>query len=209
MAKDKEFVDSLIMILKNPTRASIFYQLIKKYEASATEIAKEIDVDVDIVYYHLKILRKIGIISDPKVIVKGNYVEKYYSVRPDFKEKLLGSVKQLLTREKEMDIEEFREMVIALLSVIQSILSNSIRELREADTKLLDVIREKNYLESKIIFCNRDRYIELLRKLRESVKEGVLETFDPVKKEYVIVVIGIPKINEDIITDSSERGDDK
>lgn len=189
------FADAIIGALKNPTRASIFYQLIRRYEASATEIARELGVDVDVVYYHLKLLRKAGIVSKPKTVVKGNYIEKYYSVRSDFKERLIESMKQLITKEKEMSTEEFRQIVIALFSVVQSILSSSIRELKEADAEVLDSIRKGDYIESKIIFCNRDRYIELLNRLRESTRDRVLDTFDPVKKGYVILLIAIPEID--------------
>jgi len=190
-----EFVEAIIQSLKNPTRASIFYQLVKKHEATATEIARDLGIDVDVVYYHLKLLRRMKLVSKPRIVVKGNYVEKYYSIRSDFKEKLLESMKLLITREKELGVEEFREMVIALFSVVQSILSGSIRRLREADEGTLSKIRDEDSVESKIIFCNRERYVELLGKLREITRGGVLDTFDPAKKDYVILVIAIPKID--------------
>ena len=190
-----EFVEAIIQSLKNPTRASIFYQLVKKHEATATEIARDLGIDVDVVYYHLKLLRRMKLVSKPRIVVKGNYVEKYYSIRSDFKEKLLESMKLLITREKELGVEEFREMVIALFSVVQSILSGSIRRLREADEGTLSKIRDEDSVESKIIFCNRERYVELLGKLRKITRGGVLDTFDPAKKDYVILVIAIPKID--------------
>jgi len=190
-----KFVDAIIQSLKNPTRASIFYQLVRKHEATATEIARDLGIDVDVVYYHLKLLRKMELVSKPRVVVKGNYIEKYYSIRSDFKDKLLESMKLLITKEKELSVEEFREMVIALFSVVQSILSGSIRRLKEVDEGILSRIKDEDSIESKIIFCNRERYLELLGRLREITRGGVLDTFDPAKKDYVILVIAIPKID--------------
>jgi len=190
----ENFAEALIQSLKNPTRAAIFYQLVRKPESTATEIAKTLGMDVDVVYYHLKFLRKIGLISEPRVIVRGNYVEKYYSLRRDFKEKLLESIKQLVDKEKEMNVEEFREMVIALFSVVQSIISGSIKKLKRTTVEVLSKIREEDIIESKIIFCSHKKYNELLNRLRNAVKNEVLETFDPTEKEYTIIIIAIPKL---------------
>ena len=189
-----DFADVIIDALKNPTRASIFYQLVRKYEASATEISRELGIDVDVVYYHLKLLREKGVLSDPRVVVKGNYIEKYYSLRRDFKEKLIDSIKQLVMREEEMDVEDYRRIVIALLSVVQSIISSSIKKIKDADPDTLNNIKEEGYLETKIVFCNKETYEEILKKLREDIGKGVLETFDPVKKDYVMLMVAIPKI---------------
>ena len=120
------FVDGLIQSLKNPTRASIFYLLARRSESTATEISKDLGVDVDVVYYHLKLLRRAGLVSEPRVVVKRNFVEKFYSIHPNLKEKLLRSMRELAEKEKELSTEEFRKIAIALLSVVQSILAASI-----------------------------------------------------------------------------------
>lgn len=192
--KKESFVDAIIQSLKNPTRAAIFYQLIRKPELTATDISKSLDLDVDVVYYHLKLLKKIGLISEPRVVVKRNYIEKYYSLRHDFKERLLESINLLVAKEKELDVKEFREMIIALFSVVQSIISSSIKELKRTNIGILDKIREENRIESKIIFCSEEKYNELLNRLRHDVKGEVLESFDPTEKEYTIIIMAIPKL---------------
>ncbi|RLE64884.1 MAG: hypothetical protein DRJ38_04650, partial [Thermoprotei archaeon] len=170
-------------------------QLVRKREATATEIAKELNIDVDVVYYHLKILRKSNLLSEPRIVVRGNYIEKYYSIRSDFKEKLLDSIKQLAERERKLSIGEYREIVIALLSVVQSIISGSIRKLKEVDEKIIEDIKARDSIESKIIFCNREKYDELLGKLREITHSSMLDSFDPVEKENVVIIVCIPKID--------------
>jgi len=188
MREQKEnFVENLIDTLKNPTRASIFFQLAKKPESTATEISKNLGEDVDVVYYHLKLLRKAGLISKPRVVIKGNYLEKYYSIRSDFKEKLMRSIEKLVVKEKELSPEEFRKMLIALLTVIQSILASSIKRIEKIDQKIINKMKEEDNIESKIIFCTKERYVQLLSKLREIARGDILDTFNPIEKEYVIL----------------------
>ena len=197
MREQKEnFVENLIDTLKNPTRASIFFQLAKKPESTATEISKNLGEDVDVVYYHLKLLRKAGLISKPRVVIKGNYLEKYYSIRSDFKEKLMRSIEKLVVKEKELSPEEFRKMLIALLTVIQSILASSIKRIEKIDQKIINKMKEEDNIESKIIFCTKERYVQLLSKLREIARGDILDTFNPIEKEYVILIVAIPKLNE-------------
>jgi len=197
MREQKEnFVENLIDTLKNPTRASIFFQLAKKPESTATEISKNLGEDVDVVYYHLKLLRKAGLISKPRVVIKGNYLEKYYSIRSDFKEKLMRSIEKLVVKEKELSPEEFRKMLIALLTVIQSILASSIKRIEKIDQKIINKMKEEDNIESKIIFCTKERYMQLLSKLREIARGDILDTFNPIEKEYVILIVAIPKLNE-------------
>ncbi len=195
--QQEKFVENLIQALKNPTRASIFYQLAKKPESTATEISRNLGENADVVYYHLKLLGKAGLISEPRVVVRGNYLEKYYSLRRDFKDKLLQSIEQLTAKEKELSVEEFREMVITLFTVVQSILTNSIKRLKKADSRIIEKIRKEDSIESKIIFCTKKRYNQMLSTLREASRSTVLETFDPIEKEYVITVIAIPKLGKD------------
>ena len=195
---DKEgFVDGLIQSLKNPTRASIFYLLARRSESTATEISKDLGVDVDVVYYHLKLLRRAGLVSEPRVVVKRNFVEKFYSIHPNLKEKLLRSMRELAEKEKELSTEEFRKIAIALLSVVQSILAASIRRLKRVGSEVIDEIREEESLESKIILCSKERYEQLLNKLRKVARGDVLDTFDPIAKDYVIAIVAIPKLSEE------------
>ncbi len=197
MREQKEnFVETLIDTLKNPTRASIFFQLAKKPESTATEISKNLGEDVDVVYYHLKLLRKAGLISKPRVVIKGNYLEKYYSIRSDFKEKLMRSIEKLVVKEKELSPEEFRKMLIAFLTVIQSILASSIKRIEKIDQKIINKMKEEDNIESKIIFCTKERYVQLLSKLREIARGDILDTFNPIEKEYVILIVAVPKLNE-------------
>ncbi|MFX0097901.1 MAG: ArsR/SmtB family transcription factor, partial [Candidatus Hodarchaeota archaeon] len=168
--QEERFVDNLIQTLRNPTRASIFYRLVQKPESTATEISRDLGEDVDVVYYHLKLLRKAGLISDPRVVAQKTYVEKFYSIRPDFKEKFIQSIGSFKARKKELSSDEFREMQIALLTVIQSIIVSSMKRLKKVDSTAIDKIKDEKKIESKIIFCSKERYDQLLVRLRKVAK---------------------------------------
>lgn len=193
---DEKFVDSLIQTLKNPTRASIFYQLARKPGSTATEISKNLGEGVDVVYYHLKLLKKAGLVAKPRVVVQKNYIEKYYSLHPDFKEKFLQSIGQYKMKKKKLTSKEAREMLVALLSVTQSIIASSIRRLEKAESKTIDKMRDQGSIVSRIIFCSRERYDSLLGQLKEVTKSTALETFDPIEKDYVVTITAIPKLGE-------------
>ena len=194
--QEETFADSLIQMLRNPTRASIFYRLIQKPESTATEISRNLGEHVDVIYYHLKLLKKAGLISDPKIVAQKTYVEKYYSLRSDFKDKFMQSIGSFKARKKELSSDEFREMQIALLTVIQSIVVSSMRRLKKVDSNVIDKIKNEKSIESRIIFCSKERYDQLLEKLREVAKSSVSEMFDPIPKERVIALLAMPKLNE-------------
>lgn len=194
--QEEKFVDDLIQTLRNPTRASIFYQLARKPESTATEISKNLGEHVDVVYYHLKLLKKAGLVSKPRVEVCGNYICKYYSIRPDFKERFLQSSRRYKARWKELSTDEMREMLIARLTVIQSIIASSIKRLEKIDVEVIEKMRDERNIESQIVFCSKERYDELLGKLKNVSKSSVMETFDPIEKEYVVAIAAIPKMGE-------------
>ena len=189
----------MIRAVRNSTRASIFYQLARKPESTATEISRNLGEDVDVVYYHLKLLKKAGLVSKPRVVAQKNYVEKYYSLRSDFKEKFLRSVGQIEAKKRKLSADEFREYLLAGLSVIHSILAGSMKMVEKADSKTIENLRDERNIAFKIIFCSEERYKQLLDKLWEIAKNSMFETFDPVTKEHVITIVAIPKLDENAI----------
>lgn len=191
-----KLADSLIQTLRHPTRASIFYQLARKPESTATEISRSLKEDVDIVYYHLKLLRKAGLISKPRVVAQKNYVEKYYSIHPDCKEKFLQSVGEIEVKKKELSTDEFREYLLNAFAIIQSVLVGLARRIEKVDSKNINDIRDKDNTSFKVLFCTEERYNQLLDELREVAKNSIFKTFDPVAKEHIITIIAIPGLGE-------------
>ena len=194
--QEEKFVENLIQTLQNPTRASVFFQLARKPESTATEISRRLGEDVDVVYYHLKLLKKAGLVSKPRVVVHKNYICKYYSLRPDFKEKFLESIKEYKRARTELAPNEYRQILIAFLTIIQSVVANSVRRLEQVDSDIIKKIMDKKNIKTEMISCSKERYDQLLGKLKEIAVSREYPTFDPIAKEYVIAIIAIPKLGE-------------
>ena len=192
------FVWYLMDMLRNPKRASIFFQLAQNPDSTATEIAKDLNLDVDIVYYHLKLLRKHGFISEPRVVVKKNYLEKFYSIKPSFKDNFLRFLGEFKTKKEKLNLEETREMLIASLTVIHSVIASSARQIETLDAKLLEKLLKKKDFVSKVWFCTREKYDELLDQIKSITKDtdSTLKSLDPEAKSYIVAIVGIPELGE-------------
>jgi len=194
--ESRKFAEALIDALKNPTRAAIFYQLAKNPGSTATEIAKRLGEDFDVVHYHLKQLKRMNFVSSPKTIVRRNYIEKRYSLVPDFKERFLRSCKEISEKEKDISPEDSRNLVSAVLSVVRSIITESMKRLEKTSDKVVKKIMAEDTVEVKIVFCSEEDYLRLLGKLREILTFNVkAKTFDPDKKQYTITLFAIPKLD--------------
>ncbi len=190
------FSEITIQALKNPTRAAIFFQLARKPNSTTTEIAKRLGEDFDVVHYHIKQLRKMKLVSKPKIVVRKNYIEKQYSLRPDFKEELLRSQKQMIEKEKDLCPEDSRDLIIAFFSVVRSILTESTKRLSKAPDFVINKIMKEDLCDARIMFCSEDDYLNLLKNLRKVLTHSIkAKTFDPTEKHYAIAFVAIPKLD--------------
>ncbi len=112
--------EKLLSILSSETRRSIL-SILSEREATAEEIADELGKSPQTIYYHLRILRKAGLI-DYEEIRKGHLLQKrYYLKRRDVrvflsvkaKEKLKAILRDVagLIREMGLEIEDEEEFV--------------------------------------------------------------------------------------------------
>jgi len=196
--ESRKFAKALIDALKNPMRAAIFYQLARNPGSTATEIAERLGEDFDVVHYHLKRLRKMNLVSSPKTVVRRNYIEKQYSLVPDFKERFLRSCQEIAEREKEISPEDSKNLINAVFSVVRSIITESMKRIEKTPGKVINRIMDDDTIEIKIVFCSEEDYLKLLRKLREVLTfEVKAKTFDPAEKQYTITLFAIPKLDQD------------
>jgi len=192
--KTKEVTDAYIEAMKNTTRASVFFQLVRKPEMTATEIAKALDEDVDVVYYHMKSLKKLGIISEPRVEVRENYLEKYYSLSPEIKKRFAEVDREANKKLGEMPPEEFRQMLLTACALVKSIVIGSANQIENADVGVIDsLIKQKNFAIG-FLYCTKERYSALLDDLRKITKPTNEDTV-PLERDYVMAFLAIPKLD--------------
>lgn len=193
----QSYAEAYVKTMKNSTRAAIFDQLYRKSELTATEIAKNLGKDVDVVYYHMKFLKKLGLVSEPRVEVRDNYIEKYYSLAPEAKQNFARGESEKVTREiGEMKTEEFRHMLMAGFALIQSATAGAASQIKQVDESVIAELKKKRNVTIRIIRCNKERYYDLLKTLTE-VGRAPTEVADHGELDYVIAFWAMPKLEEE------------
>ena len=192
--KYEEVADAYLEAMKNTTRALVVSQLLRKQEMTATEISKVLDEDVDVVYYHMKSLKKLGIVSEPRVEVRGNYLEKYYSLTPEVRKRFDEVDKRANRKLGEMAPEEFRQMLLTAYTCVKSVLVGSANQIEKADTSLIDKLNKKKNFMIRLIYCTKEDYYEILDDLKKIAKSP---QSDSAERDYVITLLAMPKLDEE------------
>src|SRR5579863_7211616 len=68
--------------LQNPTKLSVMLLLVQNREMTVTQMSSHIGVTKASLYHSIAELVRDGLVSEPRVQVKKNYVEKYYQLNP-------------------------------------------------------------------------------------------------------------------------------
>ena len=192
----QSYAEAYVKTMKNSTRAAIFDQLYRKSELTATEIAKNLRKDVDVVYYHMKFLKKLGLVSEPRVEVRENYIEKYYSLAPEAKQSLARGESENVTQKiGEMKPEEFRQLLIAGFALIQSTTAGAANQIKQVDESVITELKKKRSATVRIVRCNKKRYYELLKTLTE-VGRAPTEMANHGELDYMIAFWAMPKLDE-------------
>jgi DNA-binding transcriptional ArsR family regulator len=194
----EEIAEAYMETMKNVTRAAIFDQLFRKPELTATEISKILGEDVDVVYYHMKFLKKMGLVSEPRVEVRGNYLEKYYSLTAEAKHSIAGG--EVGTHERKvldkMEPEEFRQVLMTAFALHQSLAAGAAHQIKRADRGVIADLKKKRNITIQFIPCTKERYYELLQNLKEIARApGEVANHDEL--DYIIAFWAMPKLDEE------------
>lgn len=68
--------------LQNPTKLSIMLLLVQNREMTVTQMSSHVSVTKASLYHSIAELMRDGLVSEPRIQVKKNYVEKYYRLNP-------------------------------------------------------------------------------------------------------------------------------
>jgi len=194
--KTEDLMEAYVQTMKNATRASIVFHLARKPEMTATELARVLGEDVDVIYYHMKFLRKLGLVSEPRVEVRGNYLEKYYSLMPEMRKSSTEADKSYYRKLKEMDPEEYRKVLLTSFALLKSVVAGSANQIERAGANALNSLKKKRNLVVWLIYCNKELYYELLNDVKKIVKTPDQEK-DSGEKGYNIALLAMPKLDEE------------
>ncbi len=188
-----DFVDVLLQTLKHPLRGAILYQLLKG-RTTVSQIGENLGEKPDRIYYHLKILKENGFIGEPEVVVRKNYIEKYYEIDPEFRKNLLSSVKEIGDKEKEMTPEDFKGFMLSFLSMAISLLQGYKKRLENTPPEKILEIKEKDNFEVKPIFFRDDSYKKWLNEVRTLSHGSLIDMFTEGAEGNLGLVIGLPDL---------------
>jgi len=194
--KQEDLADAYVQTMKNTTRASIVFQLIRKPEMTATEISRKIGEDVDVVYYHMKFLKRVGLVSEPRVEVRGNYLEKYYSLAPEVRKSLGETDRRANKRMEDMNSEEFRQLLLTAFALVKSTVAGSANQIERAKANVIDSLKKNRNFVIRLIYCAKGQYYELLKDLKEYANPSD-EIDHSGERGYTIALLAMPKLDEE------------
>jgi len=190
----QRFVETLLETFKHPLRGAILYQLLKE-KTTASQIAQNLGEKPDRIYYHLKILKENGFVGEPEVVVRKNYVEKYYELHPEFRKNLLSSVKEIASKEQKMSVEEFRAFMLSFLSMAISVLQGYKKRLENLPAGKIEEIRKKDNFEVKSIFFDDEPYVQWLDNARAISHGSLLDMFTKGAEGNLGLLVGLPDLD--------------
>ncbi|MFG1449100.1 MAG: winged helix-turn-helix transcriptional regulator [Thermoplasmataceae archaeon] len=201
MNEDTEYGKKrLIESFRNQSKLSILIILLQDGKMTATQMAKIIGTSRSNIYQNLKEMVEDGILKEPEVVVKKNYVEKYYypntKLLDDFSEK---QQMDLMTKKSPDELREY------LISGINSEILRLKIIARKIEMKSNDEVRRDfdSQFFDQILFTNswlsRKSYEYMVNRIRETFDDFYkddkkVKEKDEEEEKYNLILIGIPKI---------------
>jgi predicted transcriptional regulator len=183
--------------MQNPTKLQIIFLLMKHPKLTVTQMSKDIGVSKANLYHFAAQMVSDGLLSEPEVIVKGNYVEKYYKLKWG----ALESINAVEQRIKSFKPEAQREILQTFVASATLVSRKAADELGRADKKALAKIHsayKKDMINTTYLLLPDEVYAEAVKRLNKVVKE-ILEIYERKKGlsgENRILILGVPQLED-------------
>src|SRR6476619_903324 len=138
MAATKEVLHGLIRALSDPTRGAILTELEHSGELTATQLAKRLGLTANNVYHHMRVLRELQVVGEPRVVPRDTYVEKYYRLAPEVEAALANDPEWRDMAQRELSAEERKELFISMCLEMAQLLQRAARRYAEMDAETFD-----------------------------------------------------------------------
>lgn len=187
----------ILNTLQNPTKLGVLFLLMRHPKLTVTQMSKDIGVSKANLYHFVGQMVQEGLLSKPEVVVRGNYVEKYYRLQW----KALASVDPADQKKKvkSMGPEQQREILQAFLASISLVSRLLAQEIRQSDKGTLERIHQafRSELVSMSYMVLPDTlYQQTIRKLNGVVDETRKDWGGkglPFKGNRIII-LGLPQL---------------
>lgn len=196
MAESKEFLQGLIRALSDPTRGAILTELEHSGELTATQLARRLGLTANNVYHHMRVLRELKVVGEPRVMPRETYVEKYYQLAPEV-QAVIGSDPEWLDRaQKEFTAEERKELFIGMCLTMAQLLQRAARQYAEMDATAFDALMTQRTLGMvSINEMGQKRLESRLKSLRDTLRHeyetGIAEAVES-PAQHVVLMAALP-----------------
>jgi len=196
--RKRDMVSVGLDAMENPTKLKIIFLLMKNSKLTVTQMSKYIGVSKANLYHFTAQMVRDKLLSKPEVVVKGNYVEKYYSLEWG----ALESINAVERRMKSLKPEEQR-VILQTFLVSATLVSRMLAdELDRTDGKTLAKINSayrNNMINTSYFLLPDDVYAEAIKKLNRATEE-ILEIYSKKgrhsKEQNRVIILGVPQVHE-------------
>jgi DNA-binding transcriptional ArsR family regulator len=205
MTATTEFLRGFIRALSDPTRGAILTELEHSGELTATQLAKRLGLTANNVYHHMRVLRELRVVGEPRIVPRETYVEKYYQLAPEAQAVIGGDPEWLDRVQKGMSAEERKELFISMCLTMAQLLQRAARQYAEMDTAAFDTLMSQRKLGMlSINEMGQARLESRLKSLRDALRheyESGIANEEPRSQQHVVLMAGLP-----FLWDAEEEG---
>jgi DNA-binding transcriptional ArsR family regulator len=187
-------IETLLSAISNRTKLSIITLLVRRKRMTVTQMSKLIGTTRSNLYQTVGDLVSSGIVNEPEVVVRRNYVEKFYTLNePVFRE--LDS-ERWKNRLQSLTVDQSREIVVSFLLSQSMNLQIMAQEIQMSSEEVSPKI--KQLLQSDRIFMSYGRisdatYNRLLE--HEKTLMDIFEKNSDDDGDNTYIILGIPSLS--------------
>ena len=192
----KDKYSLMLETYSNPTKMKIILLLAENEEMTVTQMASHIAVSRSNLYHFVKQMVKDGILNNPSVRPKDNYVEKYHSLNQDFFSTI--QLEALRDHFNTMSTDEIRNLFRSLMMGYSFNFMMLADKLGNAESETLEKFKEA-YMNHNAIVINSYTHMgnyplveEYLRKAMEEFEKPSADLKD--NPRLRIMILSLPYI---------------
>jgi DNA-binding transcriptional ArsR family regulator len=159
--------------IADPTRGMILIELNRAGELTGTQIAKRLDLTVNNVYHHLRVMRQLGVIDPPRIVPGDTYVEKYYSINPELRAALRLDPEWYTKAQETLSPKDQQAVVVGVLLTMALLLRRTAQDYQEMDPDALD-----RHLSDQLAMFSMNQISREQLRFRVGTVRNVLERAD-------------------------------
>jgi DNA-binding transcriptional ArsR family regulator len=154
---------------RNPTKMKIITLLVNNRKMTVTQMSKYIGTTRSNLYQVISGMVSSGIVMEPEIKPKKNYVEKYYRLNEDyfaFHDSNIGE------KAKELPADQYRELIASFLmaqSLNMNIMASSIENM--PDSKLKELMSSAKKMLMSYGTCSDPTFLRISTALEKELKE--------------------------------------